>query len=257
MIGMFRDPLHAALERQKASQKNVKVEEETRAVGLNGGNQKDHQSLRHLKLTFPAYEEGNDSLEWLRDCEEYFAIYEVNDGKRAAIAAMHLSEIPRSWYKSFMIGRNGVSWHQFSEAFIGRFGETDTELVFDRFKRLQQKSSVEEYYDNFEKCRGQVLKKIPNLTDEYFLEILVGGLQSEIKGMIRLLEPTSLEHALKLARYYEQNLSTQPRKYSNMGSNQKSGTSASVTTKGSTTGRGTIGNNKARSQRLSVLSQDV
>lgn len=84
-----------------------------------------------------------------------------------------------------------------------RFGEIDTELVFDKFKRLQQNSSVEEYYDEFEKIRGQILKKIPSLTTDYFLENFVGGLNQEIKGMIRLLEPTSLEQALRLARHYE------------------------------------------------------
>ena len=29
--------------------------------------------------------QGADAMEWLRDCEEYFTIYEVHDGKRAAI----------------------------------------------------------------------------------------------------------------------------------------------------------------------------
>lgn len=135
--GMFRDPLHAAFERQKATHRHYKVEEDTKPAGANGGNMKDNQSLRHLKLTFPVYKEGTDSLEWLRDCEEYFTIYEVNDGKRAAIAAMHLSGVPRSWYKSFMIGQERVIWQQFSDAFTSRFGEVDTDLIFDKFKKLQ------------------------------------------------------------------------------------------------------------------------
>lgn len=36
--------------------------------------------------------------------------------------------------------------------------------------------------------QGQLLSKIPSLTHEYFLENFIGGLQSEIRGMIRLLE---------------------------------------------------------------------
>lgn len=31
---------------------------------------------------------------------------------------------------SFMIGREGVCWLQFSEGFIAWFGELDTDLVF-------------------------------------------------------------------------------------------------------------------------------
>lgn len=58
-------------------------------------------------------------MEWLGDCEEYFRIYEI--------AAMHLSGTPRSWYKSFIIGGDGVSWLQFSVAYIATFGELDTD----------------------------------------------------------------------------------------------------------------------------------
>lgn len=106
-----------------------------------------------------------------------------------------------------MIGR--VTCLEFSEAFIARFGELDTDLVFEKFKKLQQTKSVEDYYDDFEKCIGQLLKKIPSLIPEYFLVNFVGGLQNEIKGMRRLLEPISLAQAIKLARYHEQTLSIQ------------------------------------------------
>lgn len=240
--GLFKDPHHAAFERQRLFQTKNKEEDEMRGPGLFREQYSDNQSLKHLKLTFPVFKEGSDSMEWLRDCEEYFSIYEVADKRRAAIAAMHLTGVPRSWYKSFMIGREGVSWLQFSEAFVARFGELDTDLVFEKFKKLQQTKSVEEYYDEFEKCRGQLLKKIPGLTTEYFLENFVGGLQGEIKGMIRLLEPNNLAQALKLARYYEQTLNSQPKKFSNYGSNYKNTTGASVTSKtaATTTGQGSL-----------------
>lgn len=216
--GMFRNPLHAAWERERFNQKDFKLDDEYQDDRSRHRNHSDQQSLKHLKLSFPVFKEGTDTVEWLRDCEEYFTIYEVNDRRRAAIAAMHLTGVPRSWYKSYMIGQEAVSWQQFCEAFLARFGDIETDLVFDKFKRLQQTSTVEAYYDEFEKCRGQILKKIPGLTSEYFLENFVGGLQMEIKGMIRLLEPSSLEQALRLARYYEQTLGAQPKRNNSYGS---------------------------------------
>lgn len=54
--------------------------------------------------------------------------------------------------------------------------------MFEKFKKLQQTKSVEEYFDKFEKYRGQLHKKIPSLTNDFFLEI-IGGLQNEIKEM--------------------------------------------------------------------------
>lgn len=68
-----------------------------------------------------------------------------------------------------MIGQERASWQQFSEAFLARFGELDTDLIFDKFKKLHQVSTVEAYYDDFERCRGQLLKKILGLTNEYLL----------------------------------------------------------------------------------------
>lgn len=236
--GLFKDPSHAAFERHKLFQTTAKHEDEHRGFGVFREKNSDNQSLKHLKLTFPMFKEGSDSMEWLRDCEEYFDIYEVADRRRAAIAAMHLTGIPRSWYKSFMIGRDGVGWLEFSEAFIARFGELDTDLVFEKFKKLQQTKSVEEYYDDFERCRGQLLKKIPSLTPEYFLENFVGGLQNEIRGMIRLLEPSSLAQALKLARYYEQSLGAQSKRYSGYGSSYKANTGTQVAAKTGTANAG-------------------
>lgn len=90
---------------------------------------------------------------------------------------------------------------------MSRLGEIDTEMVFDRVKRLQQLTTVEAYYDEFEKIRGQVLMKIPCLTYDYFLENFIGGLNPEIRSMIRLLDPTSLGQPLRLARFYEQTTS--------------------------------------------------
>lgn len=86
--------------------------------------------------------------------EEYFSIYEVNDNKRAAIAEMQLSGTSRSWYKSFMMGYDKVSWHQFTQAFLARFGELDTELV------------LEAYFHEYENCIGRLLRKIPSLTGD-------------------------------------------------------------------------------------------
>lgn len=192
------------------------------------GKLTDASSLTHLKLTFPSLK-GGDAVEWFRDCEEYFSIFKVSENRRPAIATMHMNGTPRYWYKSFMVGRSKVSWQHFSQAFLDRFGEVETKLVFDKFKKLQQVSTVEFYFDEFERCRGQLLSKIPSLTQEYFLENLIGSLQSEIKAMIRLLEPTTLEQALNLARFYEQSQHSQSRKGGNYKSNFNSQASQKFT----------------------------
>lgn len=87
--GVFRNPVHAAFERHRTRERTV----ETGEVKVLT----DHSNLKHLKLNFPTFKGGGEPLDWLRDCEEYFSIYEVQDGRRAAIAAMHMTGVPRSW----------------------------------------------------------------------------------------------------------------------------------------------------------------
>ena len=96
--GVFRDPDHAAKLRQeqmrtRTTNKNNEVS--NGGAGVNQEGTADFQSLKHLKLTFPSLKEGGNVVEWLRDCEEYFSIFEVNDYRRSAIAAMHMSGTPR------------------------------------------------------------------------------------------------------------------------------------------------------------------
>lgn len=62
-------------------------------------------------------------------------------------------------------GRNKVTGQYFTREFLNRFGEFDTELVFDKFKKLQT-TKAQAYFDEFERCRGQLLMKIPGLTTE-------------------------------------------------------------------------------------------
>lgn len=70
---------------------------------------------------------------------------------------------------------------------------------------------MEVYFDEFERYRGQLLSKIPSLTQEYFLENFIGGLPG-IRSIIRLLEPSTLEQSLKLARFYEHSQDIQSKK---------------------------------------------
>lgn len=96
---------HAAFERQRLKHREVKSEYSLGDTNVFNVN----TSLQHLILTFPVFKEGGDPLEWFRDCEEYFLNLEVSDRRRAAIAAINLSGVPRSWYKSFMIGKEQVT----------------------------------------------------------------------------------------------------------------------------------------------------
>lgn len=139
-------------------------------------------------------------LKWVEDCEQYFKVFGIGDQKKVAIAGMHLGGIAKSWYQVFVTGGAQVNWREFTAHFVARFGLLEQELLHDKFKRLKQETTVEDYYAQFEKDRGQLKSKLPLLTEEYFLESLISGLQGEVKDTLRMLGPTSVEQAFKKAR---------------------------------------------------------
>lgn len=42
-----------------------------------------------------------------------------------------------------------------------------TGLIYDNFKQLQQTTTVELYYVQFEKYRAHLMEKMPSLTEEF------------------------------------------------------------------------------------------
>lgn len=73
--GVFKDPLHDACRQRNHTQS--RSEDQSRMIGGPRETYQESQSLRHLKQTFPVYKDGSDSVELLRDCEDYFNIYQV------------------------------------------------------------------------------------------------------------------------------------------------------------------------------------
>lgn len=75
-------------------------------AGINlGGSQvvkeEKKESLHHLNLNFPKFTKNRRVSEWLEDCEQYFAIFDIADHKKSVIAGMHLEGVAKSWYQVF------------------------------------------------------------------------------------------------------------------------------------------------------------
>nr|XP_017233486.1 PREDICTED: uncharacterized protein LOC108207560 [Daucus carota subsp. sativus] len=169
-----------------------------------GGKTKGVQGLQHLKLTFPKFSEEKDVEDWLQDCNQYFEVFGVNHRKKVTIAGMHLEGSARSWYHLYSLHNSLCDWENFADQFTQRFGMRKQELLVEKFKQLKQNNSMEQYYTEFEGMVGQLKEKIPSLTEEYFLESFIGGMQAEVQQVLKILTPKSREEAYKKAKYLEQ-----------------------------------------------------
>ena len=83
---------------------------------------------------------------------------------------------------------------------MARFGARENELVFEKFKNLRQDGTLEQYCKQFALCMGQVKARIPQLSEDYFVECYISGVQEDAKQVLKLLGPATVEDAMKKAR---------------------------------------------------------
>ena len=190
------------LVKKKASRRSKKIESPAAKVKSGENKTVKLESLQHLKLNFPRFTEGLGVVEWFQDCEQYFSVYGVDDSKRVAVAGMHLQGTARKWFQVYIVGKNSLEWLEFCKQFTARFGSWEQELLYNKFKQLHQATTVDLYFDEFEKCKEQLRGRMPELTEEYFVESFIGGLQDQIRDTVRMLAPSSIDQAYRQAKQY-------------------------------------------------------
>lgn len=136
----------------------------------------------------------------MEDCEQYFEIFNVPDNKKVVVAGMHLKRVAKRWYQACAAGEACWKWKDFSHQFSIRFGVLEQELMFERFKELKQVTTVEQYFGEFEKNMEQLKRKLPQLTEVFFVESFMSGLRPDIKTALLLLAPINLEYAYRKAK---------------------------------------------------------
>lgn len=72
-------------------------------------------------MAFPNYNEVDEAEGWIRDYDEYFGIYQLQENNKVAIAVMPLQEAPKSWYKTYKSRKEVIIWEKFKEDFTSRF----------------------------------------------------------------------------------------------------------------------------------------
>lgn len=61
----------------------------------------------------------------------------------------------------------------------------------EEFMRIKQGGSIDEYLDKFEDVRIRLEKVMPTLGETY-LSIFTGGLKDDVRLVVRMLKPTTL-----------------------------------------------------------------
>ncbi|XP_027060758.1 uncharacterized protein [Coffea arabica] len=154
------------------------------------------------KVEFPLFR-GENPREWLRKCIKYFQIYHVAEEQWFDMIEMHLEDKADIWFQGFKMGLSKLSWPEFEEGLIKRFGEVGQDDAVEEFSKLQQTSTVLAYQEKFEELKARVLIKTPGLTEPFFISCFLSGLSEELKISVKMHKPRTLSDAFETARMQE------------------------------------------------------
>ncbi|VFQ74615.1 unnamed protein product [Cuscuta campestris] len=172
------------------------------------GNSSNHNGGRNLfhfnpKIEFPSFEGGNPR-EWIKKCRQYFSLCKVPEEQQVNLASIHFKGRAEIWFSNYGQGRNNICWDEFVMDLGARFKEDDHNDIVEEFNKLCQTGDLEEYVDKFEELKGLLLRKRPNMPQEYFLDSFIAGLKPQIKPFVKAFAPTSVTKAISYARLQEQ-----------------------------------------------------
>lgn len=178
------------------------------SVSEKWGNPSFHHHWSHPKLELQTFT-GENPRDWLRKCNNFFSLHQFDDNEKLEVVDLYLDSKADVWYQSFRLIKGTVSWQEFSEALLRRFGDRTGRDEIEEFNKLQQTGSVQDYQDKFEELKTLLLYKDPRLSEQYFVSSFISGLREELKPVVRMMKPSSLIEAFEIAHCQEQSMDLQ------------------------------------------------
>ena len=173
---------------------HIGLEESTSCAAAEESTTLPHQQTMDL----PTFD-GSDVLAWLASADQYFLVQKTPMEKRVELASTVLSGPAMSWIQFLQCRSPDLTWDQFSDELLIRFG---SDLTLDEYEALptpSQEGSLDDYIAEFE---GR-LAQFPELTEKQYLGLFVEGLKPHIRMQIRDPTITTYTAALQMAKHID------------------------------------------------------
>lgn len=153
------------------------------------------------KLHFPRFD-GDSPKHWISRSEDYFEMYGVDQSLWIKIASMHITD-SAARFQSVEQRVKSMSWQEFCELIMARFGRENLELLIRQLIHAKQTGSVKEYIDRFAALVDQ-LSAYESQTDPlYYIMKFIDRLKDELKSAIIVQRPPTFDTACVLAQLQE------------------------------------------------------
>ncbi|XP_026415231.1 uncharacterized protein LOC113310676 [Papaver somniferum] len=175
------------------------------------GENSNFAHTHKLKVDVPRFD-GVNSRSWVRKCTKYFQLHQMNEEQKVHVASMYLEGKTDVWLHDYQVGKEVVRWETFMKDICSHFQELGHDDIVGEFNKLSQVGTVSEYQEIFEEFKALMLAKNKHLTEDYFTSSFISGLKEELRIVVQMFSPATLEKAIYLARMHEMLLDSSNKK---------------------------------------------
>ena len=143
--------------------------------------------------------DGTNPLEWIFQAESYFLLTATSPAQRLIIIPFFLQGPALVWFKWLHSNNLLTTWDAFIIALETRFGPSSYDNHEAALYKLKQTGSVLDFQQHFE----LVSNRVTGLSPTSLLNCFLSGLKPEIARELSILKPTTLYHAIDLAKLVE------------------------------------------------------
>ncbi|KAJ9554331.1 hypothetical protein OSB04_018376 [Centaurea solstitialis] len=163
-------------------------------------NKQGYQLVNRMtKLEFPSFD-GEAFKDWYYKCNQFFELDNTPENMKIRLVSIHLKGRALQWHQGFMSEMEGktLDWEKYLAELRDQFVEGIVSKPLIELRNLKLTTTVSEYNSKFNALRNQVA-----VPPDILLDLYIGGLTNEIMHTVQLMDPKTLNQAMKLARIQE------------------------------------------------------
>uniref|UniRef100_A0ACD5XYT6 Uncharacterized protein n=1 Tax=Avena sativa TaxID=4498 RepID=A0ACD5XYT6_AVESA len=141
---------------------------------------------------------------WFDLCHAYFEMYSIPRHQWLPVASLYFFGHAALWWQAYKRCHAVMNWEVLCAAIVEEFGQDEYDIQISKLHHLRQTSTVLEYWIAFETIMYQLISPDPSLNTKFFVSQFVIGLKDELRTAMRLQAPSSVTHAVSLARIQEE-----------------------------------------------------
>ncbi|TYK06549.1 transposon Tf2-1 polyprotein isoform X1 [Cucumis melo var. makuwa] len=150
------------------------------------------------KVEMPVFA-GEDPDSWLFRAERYFQIHKLSDSEKMLVSTISFDGPALNWYRSQEEREKFTSWANLKERLLVRFRSSRDEKVLERFLRVKQESTVDDYRNLFDK----LVAPLSDVPDPVVKDTFMNGLFPWIRAEVRICRPKGLAEMMEFAQLVE------------------------------------------------------